>query len=345
MRRTRYRSPGYARRLLAAGALGLLPASPVGAQPPGDAKAVHLSPGVLVDPARGRAYLMAPDGGVESVDLAGNTQVWKNKAASKPLGMAGGSLICQGELAAGEHGLKVVTVNPANGEKVASSTTPLPAGVRASVTATQQGHFVARARGDGPDTVVTWQYHGRPKRGLPPGTEQAVQPTPGGAPATPVGPAGGTPGGTFRINTATGAAAPAAAGPAEAPVPKAAVAAAAPQADRVAAVKGAQFLSADGRHVLASQRTGDERQWDKYTLTVYERGTGNRLGSFRSHLATVPFVVQGARAVFETGPFSRRVGEGVVSDPPKLHSVDLETGKEVWSRAVGETNYRGPSPP
>jgi len=116
-----------------------------------------------------------------------------------------------------------------------------------------------------------------------------------------------------------------------------------PEAERIPGVPEVQnrFLSADGRHVLVSTPTGNDTDWERYTLTVYERGTGKRLGEFKSHVSTVPFFVTDSRVVFETGPYTRQS----VEEPPKIRAVDLTSGKEVWSKEVRDPEYRGPFPP
>ena len=64
-----------------------------------------------------------------------------------------------------------------------------------------------------------------------------------------------------------------------------------PASDRIPGFPGLQFASADGRDIMGSKRMGDDRIWDKYTLTVYDRAGKSRVGEFRSHVAMAPFVV------------------------------------------------------
>src|SRR5262249_1769751 len=118
-----------------------------------------------------------------------------------------------------------------------------------------------------------------------------------------------------------------------------------PAAERLPGIPEPQFLSTDGRHVLVSKRTGDESVWDKYTLTIFDRGTKQRVGGFKPHVSHVPFTVLDSRVIFETGPYARRTRTGVVEEPLKLRAVDLQSGNELWSRQVRDTTYRGPFPP
>jgi hypothetical protein len=117
-----------------------------------------------------------------------------------------------------------------------------------------------------------------------------------------------------------------------------------PPPQRVAGLPPSQYLSADGRHVLVSERVGDSRVWDRFRLTIVERASGQRVGEFKSHLAHVPFFVNGAQVVYETGPYSRRVGNDVITEPLKLRATDLQTGQELWNRPIRDTAIRNPPP-
>ena len=112
--------------------------------------------------------------------------------------------------------------------------------------------------------------------------------------------------------------------------------------DKIAGASPTQYESADGRHVLASERVGNDRVWEKYRWTVYERSTGRLVGEFRTHVAFAPFVVREALLFYETTPY--KLGTAT-EEPAKLRAVNLRTGQAVWSVEVREIVYRGPFPP
>jgi hypothetical protein len=118
-----------------------------------------------------------------------------------------------------------------------------------------------------------------------------------------------------------------------------------PVAERLADVSGDQFLSADGRHVLSSKRIANDSVWEKYRWTIYDRGTGERVGEFRNHLPLAPFFVLDSQVIYETGPYLRQTKKRLVDEPLKIRAVDLQKGQELWSRQVRDTIYRGPFPP
>jgi hypothetical protein len=198
---------------------------------------------------------------------------------------------------------------------------------------------------------VSWQFTERPRRALPPGTPPALTPPGGGAVGGGAGVVPPPRKGAFRINLMTGATGPAVG----AEIPPMAFSGAAqtvPPGQRLANVAGKQLFSSDRRHILVSEQT-DLTAWESYKLTVFDTA-GNRVGEFRSHLAAVPFFVSDKLLILETTPYRRRPAanekaetdeDGLIDEPAKTRAISLETGKEVWSRAVREAVYRGPLPP
>ena len=65
----------------------------------------------------------------------------------------------------------------------------------------------------------------------------------------------------------------------------------------VAAAGGRQWLSADGRHVLLSERASADSGVHRHRWTVYERGSGARLGAMPALVSATPFLVVGAHAL------------------------------------------------
>jgi hypothetical protein len=304
---------------------------------------VELRPGVIVDADRDHVYIMTPDGATEAVTLREGRQLWRNDTVAKPLGVAGERVLAQVENAPGNV-LQVVMLDRATGRSMVTADRPLPAGVSASVSETNEGAFVAAARTTGAQPVVAWEYQPRRLRGVPPGTEAAIFGRSGGAPV-PRGSATQlttTMSGAFSVDVTTGDTAPA---DAPGPVPSMmSRSTQLPAPERVATLPTPQFLSADGRHVLVSERVGDARVFERYRLTVFDRTSLQRIGVISSHLAQVAFVVTGSQMIYETGPYSRRVGNELISEPLKVRSVDLATGKEIWSRPVRDTVARTPPP-
>jgi hypothetical protein len=319
------------------------------AQPRDGARAFQLRPGIWIDTAASRAYLMSPNGEVEAVDLASGAEVWRTRAAEKPLGLVDGFLVGQLEPADdGNNGMRVVVLDAANGQRLLGRAVALPAGVESFVMERAESTFEAVAQGTGNEAIVAWEVSERPMRGIHPLAEGMLPPPPSArVPATRAGgedaPADATASGAFELDLKTGAVS--------------AVDARNVASDLVSRnemkilsrdlpqLGARQVLSADGRHVLVSERTSEGGERTGYRLTIYERGTRSRVGELRSRLAVVPFVVTGPRLVYETPTFARRSGSEMIRESRAIHAIDLATGAEVWRRPVRDTTYRGPYPP
>jgi hypothetical protein len=326
---------------------------------------VQLSPGVVIDTDRGQAYVMHPEGGIVAVGLAAGNDLWRSQEAAKPLTAAKDVLVAQAEAPGPANELKIVTLDT-KGQPVAQSLVQLPPNVHPMIAQTAHRSFTAHAVPDAGAATVSWEFREQPLRGVPPGPLQVL---PGEAPpavsataevpgpaaaAAAVAPAVVEPGapavmrGAVRIDLSSGAVAPAI--PPHLSAPAAAAPAGHPGPDLPADaslphVPKPQFLSADQRYVMSSQRIADDPEWDKYLWTIYQRDTGARVGEFRTHLRYAPFSVTDHRAIYQTPPYARREETGLVENPPQIHAVDLATGARLWSHPVRDTVDRRPRPP
>jgi hypothetical protein len=320
-------------------------------------KPFELRGGVLVDPQKGRIYAMNLKGGIDSIDLAGGQVVWSNDAAARPVALTGGKLVGQADTGAEKGVVKLAILNPDNGRKFADASHRLRADdVRSSVTETSTGRFVASAAPavDG-QTDVNWVFtQARRAQGIAPapgasarrrtrGNELAAK----AAEAAPPVSSRTATHGAFRLNLETGATS-------ELAAPKNAPAApppgnrinAPPAAERIQGVEGHQVLSADGRHVLVGKQVSEDLLSDAFLLTVYKRDNHEKVGAFRSRLPNPSYFVIDGRVYCETTPFTRPTAQGPIDEPAKIRAIDLTVGegKELWSRPVRETTFRGPFP-
>jgi photosystem II stability/assembly factor-like uncharacterized protein len=309
-------------------------------------KVFLLRPGALVDRGRQLLYIMAPNGGIEALKLANGEVAWATKDGAKPVAVVGDVLVTQAAPTAGANALKMVILSCENGKVVTTGSMGLPEGVRPSIQSTPHRTFSVAAApvAGGREAVVSWQVIERPKRALPPGTKD-VLPGPGGGAAAPPA-AAGVPAthGVFKVNLADGTTAPH-----EGPAPQAF--APLPPAPRIPDVPGPQLRSADGRHVLARDPAGAPKRdaegppglpWR--SMVVFDQATKGLVGKFPTQLQPLSFFVDGPRIVFETAPFARGP-RGSDEEPAKVRAVDLETGKEVWSRPVREDVDRNAAVP
>lgn len=353
MRKFRYRRSDVVIRTLTAGLLILAWSYQSAAQEQPTMGAFQLRPGVIVDADRRIAYVMSAEGGIDAVELAQGTRVWSTKQAAKPLALKDDRLISQAEVSGAGNELQIVILDTQQrGRRVVAGTMALPAGVKVSIDETLNSSFVAGSRALEGDAIVSWEHSAHPISGVPPGMEETMGGIPPGEegalnlaalPAREAARPLATTSGTFQIDLSSGATSPFQ--PEAVPVALGLRPAVLTVESRVPGVSGVQFLSADRRHALSSQRIADDSVWDKYRLTIFDHGTGKSVGEFKSHLSLVSFFVLGSKVIYETGPYVRRTGQGMVEEPLKIRAVDLRTGQELWSWQVRDTTFSGAFPP
>ncbi len=296
----------------------------------------ELCPGVIVDLDHSLVYVMSAEGGVDAVDLERGTRVWHTTDAAKPLALQDGLLICQAEPSAVLNRLRIVVLDTRHhARRVVTGVAELPAGVQASIDETLNTSFTAAARVSDGTALVGWSFTRREIRGMSPAPEETSK---GQAAAQPIVSTG-----AVRMDLSTGTVTLAKADDARPLL--AARRPDVPIAQRLAHVPGPQFVAANERTVLTSERVGNDSVWEKYRWTIYDRLTGQRLGEFRAHLSLAPFFVLGSHIVYETGPAVRRTEKGVVDEPIEIRAVDLRSGQELWKWQFRDTTFRGPFPP
>lgn len=311
---------------------------------------VQLRPGIVFHPTLNTAYVMTPNG-IAAVDLKTGAKQWTSTAAAKPLALAGNLLISQVEPRVLSSRLELVALNTqARGEPTIRGASELPSNVKVAVSETLNGKFELFARPTATEVVVVWDFEpallkGRDEEidqrrlttqilGRDVDVERRKLAISQSVTAT------STSKGALELNLTRGTVrrievVPVLAMP---PRPQLMVM----QPEKIQGASESQYESTDGLHIMASERVGDDRVWQKYRWTVFERSTGRRLGEFRTHVSFSPFVVREGLLFYETTPYKRGTA---AEEPAKLRAVNLGTGQEVWSVEVREIVYRGPFPP
>ena len=119
-----------------------------------------------------------------------------------------------------------------------------------------------------------------------------------------------------------------------------------PEEQRLKGLPDTQFTSTDGRHILVSELTGDDRELNKYQWTIYSRASREVIGKVGSPFAVAPFYVSGSTLIYELRPFvTRDSANRMTRSPLKLAAVNLKTGSKAWEHAILDTEYYGPFPP
>ena len=162
------------------------------------------------------------------------------------------------------------------------------------------------------DTLIKWQYARQTARALPPGTKPTLPPS-GGTPPSQSTAQESVTQGAFKLNTTTGV---------MQTIPPEITPDPLPPLHSNQAIDGnlnRGFLSVDGRDYLISTRTGANEE-EKYNLTIYDAGSGNVIGSFKSAIAAFPFVVTSSTIIYQSGPSVVNTPTGLVCAPVPNYS-------------------------
>jgi hypothetical protein len=97
-------------------------------------------------------------------------------------------------------------------------------------------------------------------------------------------------------------------------------------------------FSRDCRNMLAS-KPADGWIWHIYSIV-----TGEQIAEIHNSLPAAEFFISGENLIYESPAVGDRISGRLRIDPPRLVAIDLNTGRELWARPIGEPAYVGPFP-
>src|SRR5207248_8378597 len=125
--------------------------------------------GIILDPARGAAYVAKPNGTIDAVDLASGRTLWTSADAALPIGADQGRLVAQiEEKPLPTERFQVAVLDGAAGRKLSEAAITLPAGVRALIVEGKVSAFRAVAEREGALFLVSWFYQEYVAEGITP---------------------------------------------------------------------------------------------------------------------------------------------------------------------------------
>ncbi len=111
---------------------------------------------------------------------------------------------------------------------------------------------------------------------------------------------------------------------------------------RVASLFDSEFtfrnFSRDCRHLLAS------KAMDGWVWHIYSTITGKQIAEIHNALPGPEFFVSGGSLIYQSPASGEEIAGRLRVDPPRLVAINLDNGKELWARPIGETTYVGPYP-
>jgi hypothetical protein len=98
-------------------------------------------------------------------------------------------------------------------------------------------------------------------------------------------------------------------------------------------------FSRDCRYLMASKAE------DGWIWHIYSVITGKQIAEIHNPLPGPEFFVSGGNLIYQAPAAGESIAGRLRIDPPRLVAINLNSGKELWARPIGETAYVGPSPP
>ena len=136
----------------------IAPANSLFAQESGEGFTV--SPGVLIDPVSGVAYVMSPTRQVDAVQIGDGKLLWSSSAAAKPIAIRDKRVIAQVEPAEGSSEITMVALDVDNGQAMGAGTIDLGAGVISSIDDTKEHQFlIGTETSDSTAGGIVWRYY------------------------------------------------------------------------------------------------------------------------------------------------------------------------------------------
>jgi hypothetical protein len=97
-------------------------------------------------------------------------------------------------------------------------------------------------------------------------------------------------------------------------------------------------FSRDCRHLLAS------KAMDGWVWHIYSTINGKQIAEIQNALPGPEFFVSGGSLIYQSSASGEEIAGRLRIDPPRLVAINLNNGKELWARPIGETAYAGPYP-
>jgi hypothetical protein len=323
--------------------------------------------GVIVDVVESRVYLMSPRHGIEALDLRSGELLWQTTSAARPLLLNDGRLIAQAETGTVGNSLPVVVVSARDaGRILLEAEVALPETVQVSVDDGPGTSFRASARLQDNRVIIDWSYSSQQIQGTPPGPgDQGVfldgavwMEVDSGHHGILIADDAGTPPGEHLpddveelIGQASFSGLAWLTGSVLATIQHNANGDTTLRRWSIDTLESLpdinltndgftyRYVSAGGRHALASRRAGGgEADW---LWRVYSLESGRQVAQLRQKSAAARFFLTPSHLIHEAAATQYTVDGVIVRKPLRLRAVELGTALESWTRPLRDTTYRG----
>ncbi|MCX7554704.1 hypothetical protein OS175_12510 [Marinicella sp. S1101] len=291
---------------------------------------VELRTGIILDQSSQTVVAMLPEKGITAIDVTSGETKWSSAIADKPLVIKNGQILSQQQV--NKKGLlALVYQSVSNGSVTNTVEVNLPRDVMANVVNTTGTDFKIAMNQASQGNQLEWSFRGKKVRGAAPDVDELINQGVNLSSSEP-----GIKTGFIGIDFNNAAATTSATNITRNKNSRAIEQRVLPQ------ITGRQFLSQDGKHVLASVRVPSDREM-KYNWGIYTR-SGELLSSLPADYSYAPFVVTGNLMLFIAPETGRVVDNKLTNNAPMLTAINLQNQQKVWQNAVRSTKYFGQLP-
>jgi hypothetical protein len=289
-----------------------------------DGRTGELRTGVVFDAEQGAIYAMQ-DAGLSAIDVKTGEVRWTTREAGRPLAVTDDAVVALVE-PSGRGTAEVVFLHAVDGVELGTISVELGTEIRAGVADGPLEQFRATVFEIEQVLYFSWNAVRYPLRGAP-----AV-----GAASPPERAEG-----VVRLDR--GSARAVAIDPTSAPRPPVRSFVMADN-ERLEGLAGRQFISRDGRHVLASVPIDGGGFDTRYRWSVADP-SGSVIAGVDRPIAAAPFVVLEATLIHAVPQRAQRMDDGTfVGHGLRLEAISLQTSELTWTVDLADPRHVGPLP-
>lgn len=279
--------------------------------------------GVVIDANNTLLYTSNPSGGMDGITISSGEKKWHTDSADRPIVIQGSKIISHRDTKQGGI-LPLVNIESVSGVTSESRSIELPPTVVARVADSLNQHFnINTIKNKTSLQSIQWHYRKDFIQGISPESPKKNKPIFGEVSLNASGL-------LADVNTTILAKRPLSINTAI-------------EGNFLNAIKGRQFKSISGNHILVSKRKQDPALWEKYQWDIYDL-SGQLLGSINNASSYISFHVVDDLILFINLPFIKNSQNNKYEEPLSLQAYSLNTGQRIWQHEIRDFTYKGPYP-
>ena len=286
----------------------------------------QLYKGVIIDVNDDIAYVINPNGGIDSISIQTGLQLWHFDNADYPLLVKDSQLIAHVDNSeAGKISLVALDAN--TGEVTQIRQITIPDHIYAKVSHGINQQFDINIDPDNPFSgKIQWQFKAKTAQGMLPEPELRLEEklNYGEISLSDI---------DSSLSTAKTKLLQ------QKPIKKIA----AIEGKFIGNVDGRQFKSISEEHILVSKLKSDTSVWNKYYWEILDLD-GNLLGALDNNVSYNAFLISGDILIYVSSPYARYKQSGTIKGPLSIHAFSLTSGNHLWNKEIRDLKFQGQVP-